>query len=83
MKNLLIDTHAHINFKDFKDDAKDVIKRSLDESIWMINVGAESKTSERAVKIAEEYEKGVYWQSDCIPVIWLSRRWNIRKTEKR
>lgn len=59
-KNLLIDTHAQVNFRDFKDDAKEVIKRSLDENIWMINVGAESKTSERAVKMAEEYEEGVY-----------------------
>ena len=60
MKNLLIDTHAHVNFNDFKDDAKEVIKRALDENVWMINVGAESKTSERAVKMAEEYEEGVY-----------------------
>ena len=59
-KNLLIDTHAHVNFNDFKDDSKEVIKRSLDENIWMINVGAERKTSERAVKMAEEYEDGVY-----------------------
>lgn len=59
-KNLLIDTHAHINFRDFKDDAKEVIKRAVDENICMINVGAESKTSERAVKIAEEYNEGVY-----------------------
>ena len=60
MKNLLIDTHAHVNFNDFKDDSKEVIKRALDENIWMINVGAESKTSERAVKMAEEYKDGVY-----------------------
>ena len=60
MKNLLIDTHAHVNFNDFKDDYKETIKRALDENIWMINVGAESKTSERAMKMAEEYDEGVY-----------------------
>ena len=60
MKNLLIDTHAHVNFNEFKDDYKETIKRALDENIWMINIGAESKTSERAVKMAEEYEDGVY-----------------------
>ena len=60
MKNLLIDTHAHVNFNDFRDDSKEVIKRALDENIWMINVGAERKTSERAVKMAEEYGTGVY-----------------------
>ena len=40
MKNLLIDTHAHVNFIDFKSDSKEVIKRALDENIWIINVGA-------------------------------------------
>jgi len=60
MKNLLIDTHAHVNFNEFKDDYKETIKRALDENIWMINVGAESKTSKRAVKMAEEYNEGVY-----------------------
>ena len=60
MKNLLIDTHAHVNFNDFKSDSEEVIKRALDENVWMINVGAESKTSERAMKMAEEYDEGVY-----------------------
>src|SRR3989339_1846409 len=59
-KNLLIDTHAHVNFNDFKDDSREVVKKSLDENIWMINIGAESKTSKRAVKMAEEYKEGVY-----------------------
>lgn len=59
-KNLLIDTHAHVNFHDFKNDSKEVVKRALDDGIWMINVGSERKTSERAVKMAEEYEEGVY-----------------------
>lgn len=58
-QNLIIDTHAHINFSDFKDDSKDVIKRALDGGVWMINVGAEKITSERAVNIAKEYKEGV------------------------
>ena len=59
-KNLLIDTHAHVNFNDFKNDSKEVVKRALDEGVWMINVGAEKNTSERAVKMAEEYEEGIF-----------------------
>ena len=42
-KNLLIDTHAHVNFSDFKNDYKETIKRALDENIWMINVGQREK----------------------------------------
>lgn len=59
-KNLLIDTHAHVNFNDFKNDSKEVIKRALDEGVWMINVGAYGDVSEKAIEIASEYNNGVY-----------------------
>jgi TatD DNase family protein len=57
---MLIDTHSHLNFSAYKDDAGDVIKRTLEDGIWMINVGSQYSTSKRAVEIAERYEKGVY-----------------------
>ena len=56
----MIDTHAHVNFKSFKDDSEEVIRRSLDSGIQMINVGSQYSTSARAVKMAEEYETGVW-----------------------
>jgi len=56
----LIDTHAHLNFKAFNKDYREVIKRALDENVWMINVGSNFATSRRAVEIAEEYKEGVY-----------------------
>jgi len=56
----LIDTHAHLNFKAFSKDYKEVIKRCLDSDVFLINVGADFKTSKRAVEIAEEYKEGVY-----------------------
>lgn len=57
---MLIDTHAHVNFSAFKDDADEVIRRSLAEETWMILVGSEVKTSKRALEYANKYEKGVY-----------------------
>jgi len=57
---MLVDTHAHINFNAYRDDADDVIRRSLDNDVWMINVGTQYDTSKKAVEIAEKYEKGVY-----------------------
>ena len=57
---MLIDTHAHVNFNAFRDDADEVIKKTLDENIWMILVGTEYKTSKRALDYANKYEKGVY-----------------------
>lgn len=57
---MFIDTHAHVNFKDFKEDADEVIRRSLDNDTWMILVGSESRTSNRALNYANKYESGVY-----------------------
>lgn len=57
---MIIDTHAHVNFAAFKDDADEVIRRALDNDTWMILVGSEFKTSNRALNYANKYEKGVY-----------------------
>lgn len=57
---MLIDTHSHLNFNAYKDDADKVIKRALDNNVWMLNVGSQYATSKRAVEIAKKYEKGVY-----------------------
>lgn len=65
---MFIDTHAHINFKDFKDDADEVIRRSLDHDIWIVLVGSEYRTSNRALKHANLYEKGVYASVGLHPI---------------
>ncbi len=57
---MFIDTHAHVNFKDYRDDADEVIRRALANDTWMVLVGAEYKTSNRALSYANKYEKGVY-----------------------
>jgi len=57
---MFIDTHAHINFHDFKDDADEVIRSSLDNDTWMVLVGSEYKTSNRALNYANHYQHGVY-----------------------
>lgn len=65
---MFIDTHAHVNFAAFKDDADEVIRRSLDNNTWMILVGSELKTSARALSYANKYEKGVYAAIGLHPV---------------
>lgn len=57
---MLIDTHTHLNFQAFKEDAPEVIERSLADKIWVINVGSQLETSRRAVELAEKYSEGVY-----------------------
>lgn len=57
---MYIDSHAHVNFNAFKDDADEVIKRTLKEGVFLINVGSQYSTSARAVEMAGKYERGVY-----------------------
>ena len=57
---MIIDTHSHVNFNAFKEDSDEVIKRTLSENIWMINVGTKYETSQKAIEIAEQYKEGVY-----------------------
>ncbi|PLX21021.1 hydrolase TatD [Candidatus Parcubacteria bacterium] len=57
---LIIDTHSHVNFNTFKNDADEVIHRSLSDNTWMILVGSEYKTSKRALEYANKFEKGVF-----------------------
>lgn len=55
-----IDCHLHINFPDYDSDRDSVIKKTLAEDVWMINIGTSNKTSEEVVSISNEYDKGVY-----------------------
>jgi len=62
---MLIDTHCHLNFKDFNNDRDEIIGRCLDPSInsgqvWLINVGVDYETSKETIEIAERYGVGVY-----------------------
>ncbi len=60
MNNMIIDTHSHLQFNAFKEDADDIIKKTLAEGIEMVNVGTKYETSQKAVEFAEKYEKGIY-----------------------
>ncbi len=57
---MYIDTHTHLNLKQFKNDADQVIRKTLEEDTWMIITGVNYKTSKMALEYANKYEKGVY-----------------------
>ncbi|PIU15738.1 hydrolase TatD [bacterium (Candidatus Gribaldobacteria) CG08_land_8_20_14_0_20_39_15] len=65
---MFIDTHAHLNFKAFDNDRSEVIKRSLEQDVWMINVSSNYKTSKLAVEIAQCYERGVFASVGLHPI---------------
>ena len=76
---MLIDTHAHVNFNVYKDDADKVVRRSLDGGVFMINVGSQYNTSERAVEMAEKYEKGIYAAVGLHPIHVLDEEFDYEK----
>jgi TatD DNase family protein len=60
MKFQYIDTHAHVNFPEFDEDRDVVLRRALDEGVFVVNVGTDIESCRRAISTAEQYEEGVY-----------------------
>ncbi|MCU0678980.1 MAG: TatD family hydrolase [Planctomycetes bacterium] len=71
---MLVDTHAHVNFNAFRQDADAVISRALSENTWLVIVGADHKTSKRALDYANKYEVGVYAAAGLHPMHIFSFR---------
>ncbi len=52
---MFIDTHCHLNFKDFQLDADKIIKKVSQEKMALIVVGVQETSIQRAIKYAERY----------------------------
>ncbi|MDO8638976.1 MAG: TatD family hydrolase, partial [Candidatus Daviesbacteria bacterium] len=49
---MLIDTHAHLTWDDFKPDLQEVISRAKEAGIThVINIGADMESSKKAAKL--------------------------------
>lgn len=57
---MLIDTHAHINLHAFRDDADEVMQRSLAAGVSVVNVGTEYNTSKQGVGLLERFPERAY-----------------------
>jgi len=77
---MIIDTHSHLNFKAYKNDLDEVIKRTLQNNVWAINVGTKYETSEQAVNIAEKYGEGIFAAVGLHP-IYASAEFQKVKTD--
>lgn len=53
---MLYDTHAHLDMKHFDKDRQQVIQRARKEQIEVITVGIDLKSSQKAVKMANEHK---------------------------
>ncbi len=54
---MLIDTHAHLEMREFNDDRDDVIKRAKEAGVeYIITIGTTVESSRDAVLLAEKYD---------------------------
>lgn len=55
--SMLIDTHCHLDFKNFDEDRSKVIVRSKEQGIeFIINVGSSMEGTKRSLELAEDHE---------------------------
>ncbi len=65
---MLIDTHAHLSFKDFNKDRDQVIKRAFEIGVEkIINVGTNLEDSKNSIALAEKY-KNIYATVSLHPI---------------
>src|SRR3982751_2731605 len=56
MTNMLIDTHAHLDFPDFENDLEDVLRRAEHADLKrIITIGTSIQSSRRAIELAERH----------------------------
>lgn len=55
-----IDAHTHAHFAAFESDWPEVIRRALDQNVWVVNVGTQLDTSRKGVEVADQFKEGVY-----------------------
>jgi TatD DNase family protein len=69
---MLIDTHAHLNFKDFDDDRDEIIKKCQQKNVGIVNIGVNYESSKEVIVLAENYENcwaivGIHPHDACPP----------------
>lgn len=57
---MLVDSHCHLNFINFRDDAKSIADSFLRDNYAIISVGAQESSSRVAVSFAKTFDRGVY-----------------------
>ena len=68
-----IDSHAHVNFNAYKEDGEEVLKKARGVGVFVVNVGSQYSTSQRAVEYAHKFETGV-WAIVGIHPIHLNKK---------
>ena len=53
---MFFDSHTHLNLAAFDKDRKEIIEKTLEQGIFIINIGTCYETSKKAMEIAQQYE---------------------------
>lgn len=53
---MIIDSHCHPQFPEYKEDRDEMIRRALDQGIFMIAVGTDLDSSRSAVELSQKYD---------------------------
>lgn len=56
----MFDTHAHVYPEEYGEEYRAIIQDTLNQGVWFNNVGTRKSTSIEAVKIANEFQEGVF-----------------------
>ena len=56
----MIDTHCHIDFEDFDEDRKEVLKRAEDKLDLIIASGFNKQSNQNVLELSKEYEGFIY-----------------------
>lgn len=67
-KSCFFDSHAHVNFSAFREDGEEVLKKCLAEGVFVVNVGSQYSTSQRAVEYTHKFETGIFAAIGIHPV---------------
>ena len=71
---MYVDTHGHVSFAAFTNDADAILKRTLAGDVFVIMPGTQYATSKKAVEMAEQYEEGVYAAIGLHPIHLSEKR---------
>ena len=53
---MFFDSHTHLNLAAFDKDREEIIKKTLEQGVFVINIGTCYETSKKAIEIAQQYE---------------------------
>jgi TatD DNase family protein len=77
----IFDSHCHLQFPQYYKDKDEMIKRALQESVFMICVGTDLETSKKAIELAENH-KNIWATVGLHPNDNLNEKFNVAEYEK-